>query len=103
MGGNTRSKTGQRCLTFHEGQTQRGDVADPRERNKDTELRMIALFRTYGITGWRRGLMIFGKPDFAFPARTGGSFRRRMLLASASQVSLRLHTEEQAGILAAEV
>ena len=34
--------------------------------NKDTELRMIMLFRTYGITGWRRNTKIFGKPDFTF-------------------------------------
>jgi DNA mismatch endonuclease (patch repair protein) len=35
--------------------------------NKDTELRMIALFRRHGVTGWRRGMKIFGKPDFVFP------------------------------------
>ncbi len=34
--------------------------------NKDTELRMIALFRAHGITGWRRGQKLFGKPDFVF-------------------------------------
>jgi DNA mismatch endonuclease (patch repair protein) len=34
--------------------------------NKDTELRMIALFREYGITGWRRNARVFGKPDFVF-------------------------------------
>jgi DNA mismatch endonuclease (patch repair protein) len=34
--------------------------------NKDTELRMIALFRECGITGWRRGIALFGRPDFAF-------------------------------------
>jgi DNA mismatch endonuclease, patch repair protein len=34
--------------------------------NKDTELRMIALFRSYGITGWRRSLPLYGKPDFVF-------------------------------------
>lgn len=36
--------------------------------NKDTELRMIALFRENGITGWRRGVRLFGKPDFVFRA-----------------------------------
>ena len=35
--------------------------------NKDTELRMIMLFRAYGITGWRRKTSLFGKPDFVFP------------------------------------
>ena len=34
--------------------------------NKATELRMIALFRAHGITGWRRGVALFGKPDFVF-------------------------------------
>ena len=34
--------------------------------NKDTELRMIALFRAHGIIGWRRGVKLFGKPDFVF-------------------------------------
>jgi len=35
--------------------------------NKATELAMVQLFRTYGITGWRRHYPITGKPDFAFP------------------------------------
>lgn len=35
--------------------------------NKDTELRMIMLFRAHGITGWRRKTKVFGKPDFIFP------------------------------------
>ena len=35
--------------------------------NRATELRMIALFRTHGITGWRRNARVFGKPDFVFP------------------------------------
>jgi DNA mismatch endonuclease (patch repair protein) len=34
--------------------------------NKATELRMIALFRAHGITGWRRGVALCGKPDFVF-------------------------------------
>jgi DNA mismatch endonuclease (patch repair protein) len=34
--------------------------------NKDTELRMIALFRANGITGWRRNHKLSGKPDFVF-------------------------------------
>jgi DNA mismatch endonuclease (patch repair protein) len=33
---------------------------------RDTELRMMALFRAHGITGWRRGVALFGKPDFVF-------------------------------------
>jgi DNA mismatch endonuclease, patch repair protein len=35
--------------------------------NKDTELRLIALFREHGITGWRRKAWVFGAPDFVFP------------------------------------
>lgn len=34
--------------------------------NKGTELRMRALLRAAGITGWRRGVALFGKPDFVF-------------------------------------
>jgi len=34
--------------------------------NRDTELRMIALFRAYRITGWRRSAPLLGKPDFVF-------------------------------------
>jgi DNA mismatch endonuclease (patch repair protein) len=37
--------------------------------NKDTELRMIMLFRAHGINGWRRNAKVFGKPDFIFPTR----------------------------------
>lgn len=35
--------------------------------NKDTEIRLIQVFRTSGITGWRRGSKLPGKPDFVFP------------------------------------
>jgi DNA mismatch endonuclease (patch repair protein) len=35
--------------------------------NKDTELRLAALLRQHGISGWRRNLRVFGKPDFVFP------------------------------------
>ena len=34
--------------------------------NAATELRMMALLRAHGLTGWRRGQRIFGKPDFVF-------------------------------------
>ena len=34
--------------------------------NRATELRLIALMREHGITGWRRNAPVFGKPDFAF-------------------------------------
>lgn len=34
--------------------------------NKATELRMMALLRAHGFTGWRRGQALLGKPDFVF-------------------------------------
>lgn len=37
--------------------------------NKATELRLIQIFRANGITGWRRGSKLPGKPDFIFPKR----------------------------------
>jgi len=37
--------------------------------NRDTELKMVALFREYGVTGWRRNAHVFGKPDFIFPRK----------------------------------
>lgn len=37
--------------------------------NKDTELRLISIFRAHRITGWRRNRKLPGKPDFVFPAQ----------------------------------
>ena len=37
--------------------------------NATTELRLVALLRSAGITGWRRHYPLPGKPDFTFPAR----------------------------------
>ncbi|MFZ2524837.1 MAG: very short patch repair endonuclease [Candidatus Ferrigenium altingense] len=34
--------------------------------NKATELRLIEVFREFGITGWRRSQPLLGKPDFTF-------------------------------------
>lgn len=34
--------------------------------NKRTELRLISVFRSAGITGWRRNQKIFGRPDFVW-------------------------------------
>ena len=34
--------------------------------NKSTEEKLIALFRTQNIKGWRRKYKVFGKPDFVF-------------------------------------
>ena len=36
------------------------------KRNKSTELRLIAIFKQNGITGWRRNYQVKGHPDFAF-------------------------------------
>ena len=36
--------------------------------NLSTELQMIVLMRAAGITGWRRGAPLPGKPDFIFRA-----------------------------------
>jgi DNA mismatch endonuclease, patch repair protein len=35
--------------------------------NRDTELRLMTVFRQHRITGWRRNARLFGKPDFVFP------------------------------------
>jgi DNA mismatch endonuclease (patch repair protein) len=37
--------------------------------NRTTEVRLAAIFRVHGITGWRRQYPLPGRPDFAFPAR----------------------------------
>jgi DNA mismatch endonuclease (patch repair protein) len=34
--------------------------------NKNTELRLIQVFRRNEIVGWRRKSKVFGKPDFVF-------------------------------------
>ncbi len=35
--------------------------------NKDTELALKQFLRRHRISGWRRHLPVFGKPDFIFP------------------------------------
>jgi len=34
--------------------------------NRNTELRLIGIFKLHGITGWRRRWPLEGKPDFVF-------------------------------------
>jgi DNA mismatch endonuclease (patch repair protein) len=34
--------------------------------NQNTELKLISVFKSHGVTGWRRKQPIFGKPDFVF-------------------------------------
>ncbi len=36
--------------------------------NRSTELRLITIMKAAGITGWRRGVVLAGKPDFVFRA-----------------------------------
>lgn len=36
--------------------------------NKTTELRLVRSMRLAGITGWRRGSRLEGRPDFVFPS-----------------------------------
>ncbi|HET7626516.1 MAG TPA: very short patch repair endonuclease [Verrucomicrobiae bacterium] len=35
--------------------------------NKATELKLVEIFRLYGIKGWQRKRRLVGKPDFIFP------------------------------------
>jgi DNA mismatch endonuclease (patch repair protein) len=35
--------------------------------NQTTELKLMTLFQAHGITGWRRGRIVAGRPDFVFP------------------------------------
>ena len=53
------------------------DTVSPKERsrimaqvksagNRSTEMKAIALFKKYGIKGWRRKYPLTGKPDFVF-------------------------------------
>lgn len=38
-------------------------------RNRSTELCLIRIMRENSITGWRRGSILLGKPDFVFPSQ----------------------------------
>ena len=35
-------------------------------KNKSTELRLIAIFKKFGVKGWRRNYKVKGLPDFVF-------------------------------------
>jgi len=35
--------------------------------NRSTEKNLLTALREHGITGWRKGYPLFGKPDFVFP------------------------------------
>ncbi len=37
--------------------------------NKSTELKLIEIFKKFGISGWRRNYKLFGNPDFVFPKK----------------------------------
>jgi DNA mismatch endonuclease (patch repair protein) len=34
--------------------------------NQNTELKLVSVFKSHGVIGWRRNQLIFGKPDFVF-------------------------------------
>jgi DNA mismatch endonuclease (patch repair protein) len=36
-------------------------------KNKTTELKMVALLRQHGLSGWRRHMQLPGQPDFVWP------------------------------------
>ena len=36
------------------------------KNNKSTELKLIKIFKEYGITSWRRNYNVKGHPDFVF-------------------------------------
>jgi len=38
------------------------------KKNESTELRLMRLFRSNAVRGWRRNRPLMGKPDFVFPA-----------------------------------
>ena len=40
--------------------------ANKRKGNKSTELKLIEIFKKYGVKGWRRNYRLFGSPDFVF-------------------------------------
>ncbi len=42
--------------------------------NKSTELKLIEVFKRYGITGWRRHYRVIGHPDFVFPNKKTAVF-----------------------------
>ncbi len=39
------------------------------KKNKSTELKLISIFNSCGIKGWRRGYPVKGRPDFVFLTR----------------------------------
>lgn len=39
------------------------------KNTKTTELKMIAIFKEFHITKWRRAYPLVGKPDFVFPKK----------------------------------
>lgn len=39
------------------------------KKNKSTELKLIEVFKRYGLIGWRRNYEVKGHPDFVFPCK----------------------------------
>lgn len=38
-------------------------------KNKSTELKLLQYFKDNKITGWRRNVKLYGKPDYVFPKK----------------------------------
>jgi len=51
---------------FHIGERSWMMKAVKSSGNKSTELKIIQIFKQFGVTGWRRNYKLFGKPDFVF-------------------------------------
>jgi DNA mismatch endonuclease (patch repair protein) len=34
--------------------------------NQNTEMKLVSVVKSHGVTGWRRNQLIYGKPDFVF-------------------------------------
>jgi len=67
-------------LEFGNGNKSMADIFDKNKRseimskvkssrNKSTELKLLQRFKDNKITGWRRNVKLFGKPDFVFPKK----------------------------------
>lgn len=42
--------------------------------NRSTEIKLIKMFKTHRITGWRRNYKLSGRPDFVFPKKRAALF-----------------------------
>ncbi|MBA3248421.1 MAG: very short patch repair endonuclease [Pyrinomonadaceae bacterium] len=54
---------------FNQGQRSEIMRAVKSRGNKSTELKLIEIFKSHGVRGWRRNYRLFGNPDFVFPRK----------------------------------